>query len=42
MTPQQLIDFETDIANEFNAGKICAPVHLYFGNEKEIIRVFIH
>lgn len=40
MTPQQLIDFETDIANVFNAGKIRAPVHLYFGNEKEIIRVF--
>ena len=40
MSPQQLIDFETDIANVFNAGKIRAPVHLYFGNEKEIIRVF--
>lgn len=40
MTPQQLIDFETDIAGEFNAGKIRAPVHLYFGNENEIIRVF--
>ena len=40
ITSQQLIDFETDIAKEFNAGKIRAPVHLYFGNENEIIRVF--
>ena len=40
MTAQELIDFETDIAHECNAGKIRAPVHLYFGNEKEVIRVF--
>lgn len=40
MTPQQLIDFEVDIANEFNAGKIRAPVHLYSGNEEKIVRVF--
>lgn len=40
ITSQQLIDFESDIAKEFNAGKIRAPVHLYFGNESEIIRVF--
>ena len=38
--PQKLIDFETDIANEFNTAKIRAPVHLYHGNEKEIIKVF--
>lgn len=40
MTAQELIDFETDIAHEFNAGKIRAPVHLYYGNEEAIISVF--
>ena len=28
------------MANTFNEGKIRAPVHLYYGNEKEIIEVF--
>jgi pyruvate dehydrogenase E1 component alpha subunit len=40
MTPQELIAFENDIAAEFNAGKIRAPVHLYYGNEEQIIEVF--
>jgi pyruvate dehydrogenase E1 component alpha subunit len=40
MTAQELIDFETDIAHEFNTGKIRAPVHLYCGNEEAIISVF--
>lgn len=40
MTPAQLISFEEDIASEFNAGKIRAPIHLYFGNEQAIIDVF--
>ena len=40
MTSQELIDFETDIAHEFNSGKIRAPVHLYCGNEEAIISVF--
>ena len=40
MTAKELIDFETDIAREFNAGKIRAPVHLYYGNEEAIIAVF--
>jgi pyruvate dehydrogenase E1 component alpha subunit len=39
-TPQDLIDFEDDIAREFNEAKIRAPVHLYSGNEEEIIRIF--
>ena len=39
-TPQDLIDFENDIADEFNASKIKAPVHLYNGNEEQIIKVF--
>jgi len=40
MTPEDLIAFETDIAETFNAGKIRAPVHLYFGNETQMIEVF--
>ena len=40
MTPNDLIAFEDDIASEFNAGKIRAPIHLYFGNEQAIIDVF--
>jgi len=39
-TPRELIAFEEDIAAEFNASKIKAPVHLYYGNEREIIDVF--
>ena len=39
-TTQDLINFETDIAGIFNAGKIRAPVHLYYGNEEQIIEVF--
>ena len=37
---QDLIDFETDIAECFNAGQIKAPVHLYNGNEEQMIKVF--
>jgi pyruvate dehydrogenase E1 component alpha subunit len=40
MTPEDLIRFEEEVAAEFNAGKIRAPVHLYFGNETQIISVF--
>lgn len=40
MTAQELIDFETEIANTFNAGKIRAPVHLYYGNEDKMIELF--
>ena len=39
-TPEELIAFEDDIADEFNASKIKAPVHLYSGNEREMIDVF--
>lgn len=39
-TKQQLIDFETYIADCFNEGKIKAPVHLYYGNEDQMIEVF--
>ena len=35
-----LIAFEDKVAKVFNSGKIKAPVHLYSGNEDEIIKVF--
>ena len=34
-----LIEFENEIAKLFNKAKIKAPVHLYYGNEKNIIKV---
>jgi TPP-dependent pyruvate/acetoin dehydrogenase alpha subunit len=40
MTNEELIAFEDEIAALFNAGKIRAPVHLYSGNEEQIISVF--
>jgi TPP-dependent pyruvate/acetoin dehydrogenase alpha subunit len=40
LTKQDLIDFETEIANEFNAAKIRAPIHLYSGNEDQMIAIF--
>jgi TPP-dependent pyruvate/acetoin dehydrogenase alpha subunit len=39
-TPQELIAFEEQVAELFNIAKIKAPVHLYYGNEEEIIDVF--
>jgi len=40
LTPADLIAFEEDIAAEFNAARIRAPVHLYSGNETHMIRIF--
>ena len=40
MTKEELISFEDEIAALFNSGKIRAPVHLYSGNEQQIINVF--
>ena len=37
---KDLIYFEDEIAELFNSGKIKAPVHLYSGNEKELIDIF--
>lgn len=39
-TEQDLIDFETDIGDCFNNGQIKSPIHLYFGNEKQMIDIF--
>ncbi len=40
MTCEDLINFETEIAGLFNAAKIRAPVHLYSGNEAQMIEIF--
>ena len=40
MIKEELIAFEDEIASTFNAGKIRAPVHLYSGNEEQMIRSF--
>ncbi len=39
-TAAQLIAFEDRVAALFNAGSIRAPVHLYSGNEQQMIDVF--
>ena len=40
LTVADLVSFEQEIAELFNNGKIRAPVHLYSGNEREMIDVF--
>lgn len=40
MTAEELIAFERDIAAEFNAAKIRAPIHLDGGNETPLIDAF--
>ena len=35
-----LINFEKEIASHFNNKMIRSPIHLYGGNEKEIIKIF--
>jgi len=39
-TAEQLIAFEDRVAALFNSGAIRAPVHLYSGNERQMIEVF--
>ena len=39
-TEQDLIDFENEMADCFNNAMIKAPVHLYHGNEKQMIKIF--
>lgn len=39
-TPDSLRAFERQIADDFNAGKIRAPVHLAGGCEEDLIRIF--
>lgn len=40
LTAKDLIDFEDKVAATFNNAEIKAPVHLYSGNENQIISVF--
>ena len=40
VTKDELIAFETEIGETFNAGEIKAPIHLYSGNEDLIMEVF--
>ena len=40
MNADDLRAFAADVAAEFNAGRIRAPVHLDGGNEEQLIRVF--
>jgi TPP-dependent pyruvate/acetoin dehydrogenase alpha subunit len=40
MTPEDLISFEAEIAELFNAGKIRSVIHLYSGGEEPLIRIF--
>jgi len=39
-TEKELIEFETGIGELFNEGKIKAPIHLYDGNESQMIEIF--
>ncbi len=40
LSEKDLIEFEEEVANIFNEGKIKAPIHLYSGNENQIIKIF--
>ena len=40
LTPQDLIDFENEMADCFNSAQIKAPVHLYHDNEEQMIEIF--
>ena len=40
LSKEELINFEQEIVDSFNAGKIKAPIHLYSGNEEQILKVF--
>jgi TPP-dependent pyruvate/acetoin dehydrogenase alpha subunit len=40
ITKEFLMNFESDVAREFNAGKIKAPVHLSSGGEESLIEIF--
>jgi len=40
MEVKDLINFENDVADAFNQGRIRAPIHLYSNNEKFLIKFF--
>ena len=41
MRKSELISFEREVADRFEAGEISAPVHLSGGNEDELIEIFL-
>ena len=40
MHASELVEFESEIADCFNKGLIRAPVHLYDGNEEQMLQIF--
>lgn len=40
VTENDLINFETQIGDSFNNKEIKSPVHLYYGNEKQMLEIF--
>jgi pyruvate dehydrogenase E1 component alpha subunit len=40
VTEQDLINFETEIGDLFNNKEIKSPIHLYYGNEKQMLEIF--
>ena len=40
MLAKDLIDFEKEIAQIFNAAKIKAPIHLHGNNEDQLLKIF--
>ena len=42
LTPQDLIEFEENVANNFDRGWIPGPVHLHNGCENQLIEIFKH
>ena len=40
LTLDALVAFEDEVAESFNAAKIRAPIHLYSGNEEQMIEIF--
>tara|TARA_B100000131_G_scaffold259509_1_gene255123 strand:+ start:5968 stop:6615 length:648 start_codon:yes stop_codon:yes gene_type:complete len=39
-TADKLVEFESEVAKDYNAGLIRGPIHLSFGNEKQLIKIF--
>jgi pyruvate dehydrogenase E1 component alpha subunit len=40
MNKEQLIEFENKVAAKFNNAEIRAPIHLYHGNEEQMMKIF--
>jgi pyruvate dehydrogenase E1 component alpha subunit len=40
ITKEEMISFETSIANDYEKGKIKGPIHLSKGNEEQLIDIF--